>query len=79
MSSCVSAVNSTRIGKRLLRNAATERFSATLTSLGEPMLDLLPVFASAPDPEGLFFTRNAHLRARGHRVTAEALLPLVRR
>ena len=67
------------IGRRLVRNAATERFTAALTPLGEPILDLLPVFASAEDPEGLFFTRNAHLSARGHRVTAEALLPLVRR
>jgi lysophospholipase L1-like esterase len=63
-----------RAGSQLLRHAATERFTNVLTPLGEPMLDLLPVFQAQQDRPGLYFVRNSHLSARGHRVAAEAIL-----
>ncbi|HUP39178.1 MAG TPA: hypothetical protein VM115_03580 [Vicinamibacterales bacterium] len=65
-------------GAALRRHAATERFADTLRPLGAPILDLLPVFASAEDREGLHFVRNTHLSARGHRVTADAILRFLR-
>jgi hypothetical protein len=66
-----------RGGSTLLRNAATERFTSALAPLGEPMLDLLSVFTPLPDPPGLYFVRNSHLSARGHRVAADAILAFV--
>lgn len=65
-------------GRTLRRHAATERFAGALRPLGKPMLDLLPVFAVADDPVGLHFARNTHLSARGHRVTADAILRFLR-
>lgn len=65
-------------GRTIRRHAATERFADALRPLGEPMLDLLPVFASAEDPPGLHFTRNTHLSSRGHLVTADAILRFLR-
>jgi hypothetical protein len=62
----------------LRRHAATERFADALHPLGEPVLDLLPVFQSAEDPAGLHFSRNSHLSSRGHRVTADAVLLFLR-
>jgi lysophospholipase L1-like esterase len=62
------------LGGVLKRHAATERFSRALKPLGYPMLDLLPVFASAHDIPTLHFVRNSHLTARGHQVTADAML-----
>ena len=61
-------------GIRLKRHAATERFSTALKPLGYPMLDLLPVYTSADDIPTLHFVRNSHLTARGHQVTADAML-----
>ena len=63
-----------RAGSTLVRHAATERFTTALKPLGAPMLDLLPVFASAENRPGLHFVRNSHLSARGHVVTADAIL-----
>ena len=64
--------------RALRRHAATERFADALRPLGEPVLDLLPVFQSAEDPPGLHFTRNTHLSARGHLVAADAVLRFLR-
>jgi hypothetical protein len=60
-------------GGRLVRNAATERFRASLEPLGLPLLDLLPILERQPDRSGLFFQRNVHLTPRGHGVVADAL------
>jgi hypothetical protein len=60
-------------GGTLDRQAATERFTATLAPMGLPILDLLPVLARQPDRIGLFFQRNIHLTPRGHAVVGEAL------
>jgi lysophospholipase L1-like esterase len=68
-----------RAGGKLLRNAATERFATALARLDEPTLDLLPIFSSLQDPEGLYFVGNGHLSARGHRVVAEALRDFLNR
>lgn len=65
-------------GRALRRHAATERFADALKPIGEPILDLLPVFLSVDDPAGLHFARNTHLSARGHRVTAEAIMHFLR-
>jgi hypothetical protein len=62
------------LGGVIKRHAATERFSSALKPLGYPMLDLLPVYASADDVPTLHFVRNSHLTARGHQVTADAML-----
>ena len=62
-----------RNGSELVRHAATERFARALTPLGEPILDLLPVF-SLQNPPAYYFVQNAHLNARGHRIAAEAIL-----
>jgi lysophospholipase L1-like esterase len=73
----VSAIAS-RNGSAIARNAATERITNALTPLGVPMLDLLPAFASLEDPPAYYFVQNAHLNARGHRVTADEILAFLR-
>jgi hypothetical protein len=60
-------------GGRLVRDAATERFRASLAALGLPMLDPLPALRGASSGPELFFQRNVHLTPRGHQVMAEAL------
>ena len=67
-----------RNGNALVRHAATERFTRALAPLGEPILDLLPVFESLDDPPAYYFVQNAHLNARGHRVAADAILNFLR-
>jgi len=65
-------------GDTLVRHAATDRFRETLTPLGLPTLDLLPILQAEPNRQELFFQQNVHLTPRGHRVVGEALLPFVR-
>ena len=67
-----------RSGRTLVRHAAGERFTSALRPLGQPILDLLPRFSALADPDGLFFVRNSHLSARGHRVVADAVLEFLR-
>jgi hypothetical protein len=62
-----------RAGATLERDAATERFAEALSPLGLPMLDVLPVLRSEPDPAGLFFQRNIHFTPRGHEAVGAAL------
>jgi hypothetical protein len=64
-------------GGTLIRNAATDRFWHTLTPMGLPIVDLLPVLESQPDRSGLFFQGNIHLTLRGHQVVADALAEFV--
>ena len=60
-------------GGDLRRDAATERFAATLGELEDPYLDLLPALrASMPGP-ALFFEQNIHLTPRGHIVVSRAI------
>lgn len=70
--------NASRTGSAIVRNAATERVTNALIPLGVPMLDLLPVFASLEDPPAHYFVQNAHLNAKGHEVTAGAILEFLR-
>ena len=65
-------------GSKLERNAATDRFSHALKPLGYPVLDLLPVFSAIHEGPPLHFVRNSHLTARGHQVTADAMLEFLR-
>lgn len=64
-------------GGRMERHAPTERFSASLSTLGPPMLDLLPPLQAALPGPDLFFQENVHLTPRGHAVVADALVPFV--
>ena len=68
----------TRSRNAIVRNAATERFKRALAPLGQPILDLLPVFASLDDPPAHYFVQNAHLNARGHQVTSDAIFDFLR-
>lgn len=60
-------------GGELLRDAATERFAAELSSLKLPMTDLLPPLRQAPPGPDLFFQHNVHLTPRGHTIVADHL------
>jgi hypothetical protein len=55
-------------------DAATTRFSAALQPLGVPMLDLLPAFRSARDPQRVFFESTVHLTPEGHAIASKAIL-----
>jgi lysophospholipase L1-like esterase len=60
-------------GGELVRDAATQRFDATLAEVPLPRFDLLPdLRATLPGPD-LFFQTNVHLTPHGHRVVADAL------
>jgi len=64
-------------GGELVRDAATERFKASLSPLALPMTDLLvPLRQAAPGPP-LFFELNVHLTPRGHTVVADHLAQFV--
>jgi lysophospholipase L1-like esterase len=65
-------------GGELVRDAATERFSAALADLQLPMLDLLPVLRAATPGPDLFFQENVHLTLRGHALVGQALARFVR-
>lgn len=60
-------------GGELLRDAATERFAAELTSLNLPMTDLLPPLRRALPGPDLFFQETVHLTPRGHSIVADHL------
>lgn len=65
-------------GASLVRDAATERFAATLAPLGLPLFDLLPALRADEDRASLFFKENVHFTERGHEVAAAALETFVR-
>jgi len=60
-------------GSELDRNGASKRFHDALAPLGLPMVDLLGLLATQPDPAGVFFRQTVHLTPRGHDVVAGAL------
>jgi hypothetical protein len=60
-----------------VRDAATERFMASLSSLSLPITDLLVPLRQAPPGPPLFFALNVHLTPRGHTVVADHLAPFV--
>jgi hypothetical protein len=64
-------------GGALVRDAATERFAASLSSLSLPVIDLLPPLRAAPPGPDLFFQGNVHLTLRGHQVVAGALFDAI--
>ena len=64
-------------GGELVRDAATERFKTSLSSLSLPMTDLLVPLRQAPPGPPLFFELNVHLTPRGHMVVADHLAPFV--
>jgi hypothetical protein len=61
-------------GYDLAVDAATTRFSAALQPLGLPILDLLPAFRGAPDPQRVFFESTVHLTPEGHLIASKAIL-----
>ena len=65
-------------GGQLVRDSATERFSAALGDLQVPMIDLLPALRSAPAGPDLFFQQNVHLTPRGHVLVADTLARFLR-
>ncbi|HEX6209187.1 MAG TPA: GDSL-type esterase/lipase family protein [Methylomirabilota bacterium] len=65
-------------GFTVTMDGASERFAAALSPLGVPVLDLLPVYRSDPDPLRIFFRRTVHLTPAGHAVTADALAEFLR-
>lgn len=65
-------------GGELVRDAATDRFRETLSTLSLPMTDLLPALRAARPGPDLFFQQNVHLTPRGHRVVADHLASFVR-
>lgn len=67
----------TQSGGDLVRDAATERFSAALADLQLPTIDLLPVLRNAKRGPDLFFQENVHLTPRGHAVVADSLAAFV--
>ena len=67
----------TEQGGELVRDAATERFKASLASLSLPITDLLVPLRQAPPGAPLFFELNVHLTPRGHTVVADHLAPFV--
>jgi lysophospholipase L1-like esterase len=60
-------------GGQLLRDAATKRFEAAISTLNLPMADPLAALRAAASGPDLFFERNVHLTPRGHEVMAEVL------
>lgn len=64
-------------GGEMQRHAPTERFASALSTLGLPMLDLLPPLQAALPGPDLFFQENVHLTPRGHGVVADALAGFV--
>jgi lysophospholipase L1-like esterase len=65
-------------GGVLDRQSASRRFEQALAPLGVPMIDLQPILARQPEPNGVFFQRNVHLTPRGHDVVASALHQFLR-
>ena len=64
--------------RTFVRDAASERYRAALSSASVAVLDLLPAFRAEPRPADLYFQENVHLTPRGHQVVAEALLRFMR-
>jgi hypothetical protein len=65
-------------GGELVRDAATQRFDAALSSLSIPRLDVLgPLRAALPGPD-LFFQQTVHLTPRGHEIVAATLERFIR-
>ena len=60
-------------GGKLIRDAATERFTQALDPLGLPQLDVLPALRAALPGPDLFYQETVHLTPRGHEVVADAL------
>jgi len=64
-------------GGELVRDAATERFKSSLSSLSLPITDLLVPLRQAPPGAPLFFELNVHLTPRGHTIVADHLVAFV--
>jgi lysophospholipase L1-like esterase len=65
-------------GEALLRDAATDRFTAALSGLGLPMVDTLPALRAASGRTRIFMRTTAHLTRDGHEVMADALARFLR-
>jgi lysophospholipase L1-like esterase len=65
-------------GEALLRDAATDRFTAALSGLGLPMVDTLPALRDASGRTRVFMRSTAHFTRDGHEVMADALARFLR-
>lgn len=65
-------------GGELVRDAATDRFTAALSPLNLPTTDLLPPLRQAPAGPDVFFQENVHLTPRGHVIVGEHLARFLR-
>jgi lysophospholipase L1-like esterase len=68
-----------RAGGRLVRDAATARFSDALAPLQVPRFDPLPALKGALPGSDVFFQQTVHLTPRGHEIVAQALEAFIRR
>ena len=68
----------TGAGGILVRDAATERFTAELAPLGLPLFDALPPLRAALPGPDVFFQQTVHLTPRGHEIVARALEVFIR-
>jgi len=66
-------------GGHLVRDAGSERFNDTLSTLPIPRLDVLPVLRAALPGPDVFFQQTVHLTPRSHRIVAAALDEFIRR
>ena len=66
-------------GGRLVRDAASERFNDTLSSLPIPRFDALPALRAALPGPDVYFQQTVHLTPRGHQVLAAALEAFLRK
>ncbi len=60
-------------GGELIRDAASQRFNAAMTTLPLPRIDALAALRAALPGPDLFFQQTVHLTPRGHQVVAAAL------
>jgi lysophospholipase L1-like esterase len=66
-------------GGRLVRDAATTRFTDALAPLQVPRFDALPALKAALPGPDVFFQQTVHLTPRGHDIVAQALAAFIRK
>jgi lysophospholipase L1-like esterase len=65
-------------GGKLVRDAATTRFDAAMSTIPVPRFDALPPLRAALPGPDVFFQQTVHLTPRGHEIVAAALEAFIR-
>ena len=65
-------------GGNLVRDGATKRFDAAMSTIPVPRFDALPPLRAALPGPDVFFQQTVHLTPRGHEVVAAALEAFIR-